>query len=68
MEIIFWFGTISLGPVQYVNQCFDWHKNFGLAQNILRPVERQGIGWTAWVAEHGGAGGGGPCDTKDSKN
>ena len=42
MEIIFWSGTISLGPAQYVNQYFIWHKKFGAAQSILEPVEGQG--------------------------
>ena len=43
MEIIFWSGTISLGPAQYVNQYSIWHKKFGAAQSILEPVEGQGI-------------------------
>ena len=28
---------------QYVNKCLVRHKEFGLAQNILRPVKGQGI-------------------------
>ena len=43
MKIIFCSGTKSLVLAQYVNQFLVWHKTFGAAQNILGPVEGQGI-------------------------
>ena len=42
MKIIFWSGTKSLGPAQYVNKCLVRQKKFGPAQNNLGPVEGQG--------------------------
>ena len=43
MEIIFWYGTKSLGLAQYVNLFLVWHKKFKPAQNTLRPVEGRDI-------------------------
>ena len=43
MQIIFLAGTKCLWLAQYVNKFLLWHKKFGPAQNILRPVKGQGI-------------------------
>ena len=48
MQIIFWFGAKCLGPSQCKNPFFVWHKN-GPAQNILGPVEGQGITQKDWI-------------------
>ena len=42
MQIIFLSGTKCLWPPQYLNIFLVWHKKFGPAQNILRPVKGQG--------------------------
>ena len=43
MQIIFLSGTKFLRLPKYVNKFLVWHKKFGPAQNILGPVEGQGI-------------------------
>ena len=43
MQIIFLSGTKCLWLAQYVNNSLVWHKKFGPAQNILRPLKGQGI-------------------------
>ena len=42
-KIVSWSSAQSLGPAQYVNKLLVPHKNFGPVQNILGPVEGQGI-------------------------
>ena len=44
MKIIFWYGTKSLGPAQYVNPFLVWHKKSGSSQNILGPLKGRGKG------------------------
>ena len=43
MQIVSLSGTKYLWLPQYENEFLVWHKNFGLAQNILGPVKGQGI-------------------------
>ena len=43
MEIIFWFGSKSLGPAQYVNQFWVFLKKYEPAKYILGTLEGQGV-------------------------